>query len=235
MKRQELVIRHFRWEFLRRGRAYREDVDDLSRKFTREFPTKTAFWYLQLIGRRLPEPLEKRIGALRRKWDVSAILPYEWRFDSNGRYEYRPGFFAELPASYWQISTGYVNRMDNAEDYAYFNGDTAIDFEEWMRELYLNLHVSVAGPIRATLDEIEREIRQARVRFREKYSQLPRGGNKSRMRLNEYDLYLKVWDLRQERKTYRQISETLYPVLRQNSCGPLNQCVTKIVQEIGST
>jgi hypothetical protein len=131
MQKLEVLVRHYRWEFLRRNSEYRRDVDQLVSDFGQYFPSKRAFWYPHATEKELPEPLERRVYGLHLRWDILEILPYDWKFDSKGRFHYEPDKYVELPGPAWITQTGCVYEFADADNFR-----SSLDLDDYIPEMY---------------------------------------------------------------------------------------------------
>ncbi len=99
-KEEKLVV-HYRWEFLRRNPDFRREIDSFIEKFSQWF-NERGWWYdpESKYGKEESTYLKSVIGpesrTIQRRWNLGRIYPYSWSFDQSGKYELRPGVVIDL-------------------------------------------------------------------------------------------------------------------------------------------
>jgi hypothetical protein len=228
-KRDERKILHYRWEFVRRNPDFRKELDSFLAKFYPWFQ-EHGWWYdpevkynrnEKLYFRETIEPIER---SLLRRWQIETLVPYDWHFDGSGRYELRKGVIVNLSGHRldMEVRHGAMRRLDEAEleieskrrtpEYCFegeIRGDDVPD-SYWDRHIYLSVDIGVS--VKHAMREFVAEIRWARDEYKKKHGRLP-GPRESRprRRFDQFEEYLRVWDLKQEGLTLGEIAVRLHP------------------------
>jgi hypothetical protein len=215
----EELIRRYRWEFLRRNQDFRRDFDALAARLSKGLCEHE--WWHDLpanYGDEHLECLRKVIAAipfgLMKKWDTRKLVPYDWVFDESGRYELRPGVFVEIPVRFWESVRGEVGRIRESElrresERRINVIDEVVPDEYWDEDIYLRVRITF--PIETLISKIEAEIRKARREYKQTYGFLQRKEVHPRRRFDQFEMYLKVWDLKQQGLSLPKIAKRLYP------------------------
>jgi hypothetical protein len=204
----------YRWEFLRRNPEYQAD----HREFIKRFGTwlnRRPFWH-DADSRERWTKTDKQyyrteilpiLGALCEKWKITSLIPPQWEFDLNtgiskvGRrrveiptiiapgWDWDRAVFAEL------MSLGFLGTADLATRY---RGVVIAEFDlDWPMSDLIGYAKRVLAYARKNY---EKELHQ-------KGLQIPRG----RRRIQEYSMYLRIWDLKQEHKSDPEIARLVFP------------------------
>jgi len=225
---EKLVLR-YRWEFLRRNAEFRRDFDAYFTKYS-EWYSAHGWWYDPEVRyskdelRYLRETihtsqgtiyLNKATFGMEHKWDVSEPVPYDWEFDGSGRYELRPGVFVEIPDRFMRRVAGDVGRLSESELRGESERRTSVadadvvGADYWDQDIYLRVRITFS--VETLMAKIEAEIRKARREYKQKYGPLPRKELRPRRRFDQFEMYLKVWDLKQQGLSLSKIAKQLYP------------------------
>jgi hypothetical protein len=76
---------------------------------------------------------------------------------------------------------------------------------------FIRIEVDITKPNEASIAEVQRRIDLGRSLYEAHAGPLPDHRKKPRLRLDQYGNYLKVWELRIERKTFEQIAREVFP------------------------
>lgn len=225
-----LQVQIFQWEFLRRNPDYKQDYDRLIRRFGAWF-RENGYWYErhQSYTRQASVFFINEIcpvlNEICRKWQISDPFSPEWKFDLHGLHEYAPhccvyvptGYTAGQAAQYWaHVPVQLIQNAGELEPFSSpFRSLSPLPIRQKRRPQpddvrHLNLRLDATLPLRELLDQTARAVRF----HRRKYSQQLRmfkDEPKTRRRLLEYRVYLKIWDLRLQRKTFPEIANIVFP------------------------
>jgi hypothetical protein len=218
-------ILHYRWEFLRRNQEFRRDVDQFVSKFASWFRDR-GWWYdpevkyCESDKKYWSTAIHPNLWRILSKWDVAGLVPYDWQFNPSGKYELRQGVSVDLPGRKMETRSGDVRRLHESEFswfaerlQAYRSGEVVNG--ESLPESYLDrtiiLSVDIAYSVGSNLAKIEAEIRNARREYKAKHGSLGRQERRPRRRFEQYDDYLKVWDLKQSGLSLAKIALEFYP------------------------
>lgn len=227
-RREEMEVfqvRIFQWEFLRRNPGYRRDYDALIAKFGPWFK-KNGYWYDHSKAYKPREyvffineicPVLKKLC---RKWQISDPFCPDWTFDERGYYEYAPGWIEAVPTWETAESAGYiwdygpielVPGTEKPQGFAIRfrsakKGPDALKMPRPEKDSRNLLHVKLdtSHPTRELLKRVKRAIELHRRRYPAPSQ------SKTRRRLDQYPLYLKVWDLRLQDKSFSEIAKQVY-------------------------
>jgi len=213
----ELVnVWRYRWEFLRRNPEYRADYTSFIQRFGDWFRQR-GFWY-ETETRRLKwsrkdedyflEKILPVIAKLCTKWRLGNLLPPDWEFSSDdGTLSTRDGRILYPPTSIaaelnWDFKTmqalldrGFTGTGDSAERYVN----------------HLKIQFDLNWPLKDLIAYAKRALGYAQENYhgelRAQCLPLPR----TRRRFDQYDTYLKVWDLTEQGKTIPEIASLVFP------------------------
>lgn len=208
-----ISVLRYRWEFLRRNADFRSEVNSVIEPL-REWCEIHGWWYdpATRYTKSEIEYLREHSGPtfkLKKEWDISRIVPYEWSFNLQGQHELRPGVYVDVPERFWLTSRGGVHRLENSD-----LETKPADWEEIGeagRDLYPIFQADLGCSVQTCLEQFETELRKARREYKSKYGRIPQTERRPRRRLDQYDSYLRVWDLKQNEESFPQIAKKLYP------------------------
>jgi len=251
--REVRQLRWFQWECLRRNSEYRSDYNNLIERFG-DWLRRKRFWYERhsWSDRDSYFFYSKVCPVLRAiciKWQIKEPFPPDWIFDSHGEYESGPGNRVYLPTGCSADSAGSlfpqgpVERVRNRKGFHGRASEPVRNPFRWpLQEArrktesqweddprYLQLKLDVTRPQEALLEQTLTEIRFHRrkhSKFLAKF--LSKAKFKSRRRLDQYDIYLKVWDLRQKGLSFPEIAKQLYPREYGPSPDPRNPIIQRV-------
>jgi hypothetical protein len=225
-------IRWYQWEFLRRNPDYKRDYDELMAKFGPWF-RKRGFWYQVQRGHAQYTrhdslfyynkiwPALKELSA---KWCISDPFPPEWTFDEFGFHAYVPRRLVSLPTGYTSEDAAFLWNTGPVE---LVRGNRRGDFIERfkMRQRavkesqgkmrvpdshLLLLQVDVTRPQKELVPDILSAIRLHRDKL-SRAGSLAVTTKRARRRLDQYSIYIRVWDLRRKGRSFREIAQEIYP------------------------
>jgi hypothetical protein len=176
------------------------------------------------------------------KWCISDPFPPEWTFDKRGFYSYAPGRLVALPTGYtsehaallW--TTGPVEIVSGSRNEPFSAQFTTKQPAPKKRHeqlptpemQYLQLRVDVTRPQKELLPEIQQAIRLHRDKLSRSRFVLA-STRHTRRRLDQYSAYLRVWDLRQNGLSFRQIALEVYPNLYPHHPAPRNPIIQRVM------
>jgi hypothetical protein len=227
--RETQQLHWFQWEFLRRNPEYRRDFESLVARFGAWF-RKNGFWYERDRARSDEDVLFAYnvifpvIGDICRKWQIAEPFSPDWQFDSRGLYEYAPGRRVSLPTGYRVESCTLL--WDYGPVEAVPDRSDRDAFVERFRSLrprvvakkpvrksedpkFLTLTLDVSLPQDVLIEQTLAAIRFHRRKHPEFQTVDPT--RRRRRRLDLYDVYLRVWDMRQSGSRFPRIASEIYP------------------------
>jgi Uncharacterized conserved protein (DUF2285) len=214
---KSLVV-HYRWEFLRRNEGYQADFDSFVDAHGDWFQ-KRGWWYdpdVKYSGQDLYH-IQANIRpaelGLKMRWDIESLIPYEWSFDKSGNHELRRGVFVRVPEPFWQRRHGGVKRLaeNELEVWAGRRGNSLEQLPDSVMDRCIYFYVDISFPVEYVMTKVESGIRKARHEYTKKYGPLPRHELRPRRRFDQFDDYLKVWDLRKKGMSFPKIAAQLFP------------------------
>jgi hypothetical protein len=151
--------------------------------------------------------VEPVLNRLRRKWQVSDLFPpefrlEEWKADKNhGGAIFPPTRFSDLPV------TGEPKRM----------GFLGTGFTTRHYENLLLIQVDLTSPMKDLLEHTGFVLRYAQGNYRKAMEARGFKLPKSRRRVEDYVLHLRIWDLKREGKGNVEIARLVFPNLSAQS------------------
>lgn len=210
-----LKVWHYRWEFLRRNPQYKQDYGRFIQQFGNWFRHR-AFWYETKLRIRtwseededyFYKKISPVIAKLCVKWRVGDLFPPERQFDLEGASTPRDKRTLCPPTSIapelnWDFNTiqtmmerGFTGTGDSAE--RYLN--------------HLRVEFDLDWPIKDLVDYARRALTYAQKNYHSelRVRRLPLPS--TRRRFDQYDSYLKIWDLAQLGRTVPEIAALAFP------------------------
>jgi hypothetical protein len=229
-------VRYYQWEFLRRNPDYQRGYEKLLATFSKWFSTR-GFWYEReknysdrdyIFYYNSICPVLMEICA---NWNICQPLPPDWGFDiKTGRHEYAPNKFAYLPTGWnsedagalWHGGDMEITGLTNDRSEAFSRPFTTQPKKQGSPkkeaspvqqsvsdERHLTLRLDASRPTEELLGEVVNAVQLHRDRHRKFFATLEK--QKSRRRLDQYDVDLKVWDLRKRGVSFPEIAKQVYP------------------------
>lgn len=226
-------IRWYQWEFLRRNPDYKRDYYEFMARFGRWF-RKRGFWYQ--LQRRDAEYTDRdllfyynniwpALKAICAKWCISDPFPPEWTFNERGYYAYRPSRLVSLPTGYTSENAAALWDLEGPVELV--SGNRSGAFTERLRRrepkikkaqepsrapdgLFLQIKIDVTRSQKELVAYITQAIRLHRDKL-SRIGSVSVTKTRTRRRLDQYPVYLRVWDLRQAGRTFREIAQEIYP------------------------
>jgi hypothetical protein len=230
-------LRYYQWEFLRRNPDYHRDYESFLGKFGTWFSTR-GFWYEREKSYSDRDyifyytsicPALKDICA---KWHICQPLPPDWEFDrTRGEHYYAPhkfvclptGYTAEAAAALWNEGDIEITGLRNDRSEAFSRPFTIkpkkqIDARKKTSPVRISIldprHLTLRLDVSRSQDELVgdvlRAVRFHRDRNRQFFVTLEKK-QKSRRRVDQYDVDLKVWDMRKLGLSFPEIAKQVYP------------------------
>lgn len=214
------LLAWYKWEFLRRNTEYRNDYDNFVNQFGAWFQKhghlyESTYWSPD-VWKQYGRVIAPRAQKLCEKWQVIDLLPPDWKFDDSGIYEYSrvghvllpTGYAAEEIRELWK-NTRHHSQLTLKAFEKNLPTDTSLIRVDRIR--YYNLRLDFAQPLRRLLAGARQEITQRKRRYDRSHPVPPRVAHTKRLRLDRYETYLQVWDLRVQGKTFYEIGAELFP------------------------
>jgi hypothetical protein len=228
-------LRYYQWEFIRRNPSYRLDYEAFVDNFGKWF-SRRGFWYEReknysdrdwIFYYNSICPVLKEICA---RWHICQPLSPEWEFDSKrGKHYYAPQKFVSLPTGYtaeeaaalWDSNgveiVGLSHDKSEAFSRPFITRSTRQQKNKTIRAKqskasdprFLMLQIDTSRSPEELLGEVVQALRLHRDRNRQFFGD-SENHTRSRRRLDQYDIDLKVWDMRKIGLTFPEIAKQLY-------------------------
>jgi hypothetical protein len=208
-------VKWYKWEFLRRNPKFCADYNDFMGSFGAWLNCKGPWGDSGIDGANWTKSdkkyfrttIEPVLAELCRKWQVSDLFPPELdlgeailALDPRGRGLTLPTW---LPAQERRDSRS----IRELEDMGFMGRGTKTKVYENLLLMQFDLN----SPMKDLLEHAQHILRSAHASYRKELDKqsvrLPRG----RRRFSDYDLHLRVWDLKQEGKPNPEIARLVFP------------------------
>ena len=233
--RETQQVRYYQWEFLRRNPSYRHDYEVFIDKFGKWF-SRRGFWYEReknysdrdcIFYYNSICPVLKEICA---RWHICQPLSPEWEFHrERGKHYYAPqksvslptGYTAEEAAALWDSNgveiVGLSHDRSEAFSRPFITRSTKQQKTKTTRakqskvadSRFLVLRIDASRSQEELLDDVVQALRLHRNRNPQFFGNSEKH-TRSRRRLDQYDIDLKVWDMRKAGLTFPEIAKQLY-------------------------
>ena len=196
-------IAWYKWEFLRRNSEYRKDYEGFIQEFGGWFG-KHGYWYDQEIApwggdnlRYFAAVIAPKARVICEKWGIRDPFSPDWQFARSGLYSYKPSYEVFLPTDCsnesagesWDLSDFLMSKEELLKN---------LPVPEWpRREHHLVLAFDLRRPLPSLLREAEGRITSHKKHYGRRHPQPGRTTPAVRRRLDLYDRYLRVWELRE--------------------------------------
>jgi hypothetical protein len=208
---ENLKVRRYKWEFLRRNPEYQTDYAAFADQFDD--------WYEE-HGTWLPVGFSKETNPSAWAFYWEQIEPAAWKITE--RWGIRnPEDPADsepwmLPSILTEDQVRTVGSEQEAEPkesakWDYFShilGKVPLT-AKGLR--FIQAEIDIAQPTAKIFAEVEERVALARARYRHHFGPIAEFRKRPRVRLEEYSSYLRVWDLRKQKLTFEQIAFQLFP------------------------
>jgi len=235
----------YQWEFLRRNPDYRHDHEAFVAQFGDWFREK-GFWYdRDVVYARedwnfFCKEIAPRAAEICGKWHVENPFSPDWTFDKSGRHEYKPEKCAYLPtgrsAESASSSWRFLERMPIER------GELPREADRKLRLLrertqkdpyrYVQVTLDVTQPLKKLLEKTRRQIQFGQERYEHMVGDKKGKERTRRRRLDQYDKYLEIWDLRQKGLKFSQIAQRVFP--REYGALRLRDAQLQLPRELGT-
>ena len=207
----------YKWEFLRRNRGYQKDFSDLVCTY-RDFFEKHGPWFMDLPNYAKFQPtdtgffdkhISPEIKRIARKWGLGAAihdpaLSFDELFE---RRLPRPCFYQPRP---------FVEHMDLVNDGSEYVLNEVKEFVEWCaesKERTFRYQIVILDNLQPASDALH-DVRICLHWGHKMYERVigtPKVQPSKRLRSDKYEIYVRVWDLREQGFTFEDIARRVYP------------------------
>jgi len=226
----------FKWEFLRRNENYQKDFAAFEARFGKWFQENGYWWsrtgppynrHAWFFFCTQIAPIAKEIC---KRWGVSQPFDPSWTFNAIGVRIERgsrvtiPFFTSSDDHPEWDLKAVDPALLPTEEEEtnellkgvpAMIGAETPSGNTNDRR--FIRIEIDVTKPIEASIAEVLRRIELARDLYEAHVGRLPDHRRKPRLRLDQYGIYLKAWDLRKQGKTFEQIARKVFPREMENA------------------
>ena len=232
----EIQIPWFKWEFLRRNEDYQKDYAAFEAQFGAWFRENGYWWsrngptYSRQAWFFFCTQVAPAAKGICKRWGVSNPFDPSWVFDAAGVRSERGS----------RVSMPFFPSTDDHREWDLEAVDPALfpTEEEQINELlkgvpdtigaeptwrgmndrrFIRVEIDITKPNETSIAEVQRRIDLARSLYESHVGPLPDYRKKPRLRLDQYESYLKVWELRKEGKTFEQIAREVFPREMENA------------------
>jgi hypothetical protein len=213
------LIAWYKWEFLRRNPKYRKDYDAFIRKFGAWFHKhglleQAAYWSPR-VWNYYGRAIAPRARRLCQKWQVIDLFPPDWKFSQDGSYAYSSADHVLLPTGY---TSHEIRELWNATEHR-----SQLTLKSVLKSIptntrgnidrirYYNLRLDFAQPLPTLFAQAREEITQRKRRYDRAHPEPPTPRPAKRLRLAEYEQYLRIWDLWVKDRTFVEIGKVVFP------------------------
>lgn len=218
----------FRWEFIRRNNAYQDEQAAFQAKFGEWFEANGYWWdrHGPIYSKKSLYFLFTQIAPVAKvicdRWRIDDPFPPSWDFNVKGgmRREGRTTLF--LPTLLCCGGRSWdVQAYELAE-----SPDTEAGFLEATKDIpevvepswcetgdrrKVRIEIDLGEPMQQILAYVQGYVEQQKSFYRDTIGPLPDHHRKPKTRLEEYEFYLNVWDLRNEQWGFDEIAAKLFP------------------------
>jgi hypothetical protein len=209
-------LRHFKWEFLRRNREYQLEFAQFKKRFPewvaeRGLPVSPPVATNPEAVSFFKDQVEPAIDRITKRWCI--VDPADPSLSSN-----------PAQSESWMIMPSFLSpeQVNDEQNPALFqptvldcssrsNRSSSSDSPHNRMELrFVKFQIDIAQPLESIFTALEDEIETAKFWYRVHVGELPEFRKRPRARIQEYESYLKVWDLRAQGHTFEQIAFMLF-------------------------
>lgn len=208
-------IAWYKWEFLRRNPEYRADYQTFVRTYGAWFKPRGYWFDYKRRSRKWSESDENyfyeniapSILKLCQKWKIGNLFPPDWQFDEKTGIHRIPGREWGLPTDLPAEMNWDLEFMSHLLEMGFTGGGNSArrHGNVVLAEFDLN------WPMEDLLDYAKRVLAYAQENYK---NELKKRGAKvpgGRRRLQDYPIYIKVWDLKEQGKKPAEIADAVFP------------------------
>jgi len=214
------LIHRYKWEFLRRNPEYRKDYKNFMREFGAWF-RKNGYWYDRRkydtrAWQFFEETIAPRLKELCVRWQISDPFSPDWSFDKAGDhyiYDFKVPIPTDCPdakaGAVWDLprrSANPARRLKKLVERMKARRARAKRLSRNKHDFVLRM--DLRRPLALLLREANFWIRKRKQAHDALHSTT---GRTVRCRLDCYSDYLKVWDLRAQKRTFAEIGKIVFP------------------------
>jgi hypothetical protein len=214
--KEKRLVAWYKWEFLRRNLEYRQNYEVFVEEFGDWFG-EHGYWYDETVTWNREEReffakmIAPKVKAICQRWQIREPLPPSW----SGKHCYsRPGMLAPTECSKQEAGQGWESPdfllLSAAELSKRIPESTAFRYGP-KPDYQLELELDLRCPLDFLLRQAEDQIKSRKRKFDRKHARATKIAPAFRRRLDVYDTYLKVWDLRKRGEKYDFIGAFLFP------------------------
>jgi hypothetical protein len=218
-----------RWECIRRTSEYQTDWKGFDAQFRRWFEENGYWWdnrapiYSDQSWFFFCSQVAPVAKAICERWKIVNPFPPTWKFGRNCLKKERgvtvviPTLNGEGTQHAWNLKAidpaQFPNRVDRAREAS--RGVQQRIGRSWTdtdHPRYLRLEIDLKEPLQQILEQVESKVDSAKRFYVRTIGPMHDKGEPLRIQdADDYATYLRVWDLRQEGKTFKEIATLLFP------------------------
>jgi hypothetical protein len=216
---EDRLIPWYKWEFLRRNAEYGRDYQGFMREFGSWFRTH-GYWYDQtrIFSREafqfFAEVIAPKAKTICERWQIRDPFSPEWNFGRSGSRRFKRHWELFLPTD---CSKGAAGKMWDLPDFLLSEKEFSTKLVKSTRpkrgprlDHELTLVFDLRLPLDRLLHEAKDRIKTRKAVYDRMRSAVPKTTPTVRRRLDLYDVYLRVWDLRADNQTFPAIGELVF-------------------------
>jgi len=191
----------YKWEFLRRNQEFQRDYA----AFASQFPEWITEYGGLISSTSINDPaalpiFHEHVSKISQRWWVMAPMDPSRSIPSQLPEDFDP------PSFYKPLE------VESGSSWAVTQYGSNVRGPFTARELRFPVfQIDIAQPLEMILAEVEFWIENSKLTYRSYIGPVPEFRRRRRARLEEYESYLKVWDLRVQGLTFEQIAFRLFP------------------------
>jgi hypothetical protein len=213
------MIVWYKWEFLRRNANYRRDYEEFIREFGSWFE-KHGYWYDQTVAwgpqklRYFMKKIAPKGKVICERWQIADPFSPDWDFDPSGMHYYKPDEEVYIPTDCtgrtagqgWDFAGGPLSTKELLKR---LPDDTRVRYGP-EPDYHVELSFDLRNPLSSLLRQAKGQLASRKRRYDQKHPQPTKESPRIRRRLDLYDTYLGVWDLRKSGEKFDVIGLHLF-------------------------
>lgn len=214
------LIAWYKWEFLRRNAEYGKDYKEFMREFGGWF-RKHGYWYDQtkIFNREalqfFMEVIAPKAKTICERWQVIDPFSPKWDFEKSGSRRFKQYFVLSVPTDCSKEEAGRVWDLSGFLLPEKEFHETLLKSTRLKRGPQPDHELTVAFDLKHPLDRLLRRatdlIKTRKAVYDRMHPIVLEAAPTVRRRLDLYDVYLGVWDSREDHQTFAAIGERVFP------------------------
>ncbi len=196
LTKREMLCLRYRWEFLRRNMEYQKDYAHITGTL------KVG----DIVKNRYPDDLVRKVLEILSKWDLINPIPPKFSFDTLVRSD------KKLKSFYLDSLVIKEMAIDSPS-----SPDSLSLKDVYVKGSMVKICIDMKFPKEKILDEFNLLVDSWQKRLKEVTKAYPNLNPETRLQIDQYDQYLKVYDEHRKGMSFKKLAKKFYSIYIESS------------------